>query len=132
MERRKLAPGRRVDGSRARGKPDLVVAARALSPTTPASDPDDARRDDDDDPRASAMAMLGSPMQFIASVPLVTRIWTATTLTLSLVYFYVQWTSFSGYTMPYLTLIPGESYIFPWTLFTSALVETSVIEVCAP
>lgn len=70
-----------------------------------------------------------SPIQLIASIPPVTRFFTAATVLLSLFYLYLQWKSETGYTVPYLTLVPGSSLFYPWTFFTSVFVETSVYEV---
>lgn len=70
-----------------------------------------------------------SPIQLIASIPPVTRFFTAATVLLSLFYLYLQWKSETGYPVPYLTLVPGSSLFYPWTFFTSVFVETSVYEV---
>lgn len=75
------------------------------------------------------MAILGSPLQFLASVPPVTRAWTAATVVSTLFYFWISWKTHNDF-IPYLTLVPGSSLFYPWTFLTSALVETSVIEVC--
>ncbi|KAI0045222.1 DUF1751-domain-containing protein [Auriscalpium vulgare] len=74
------------------------------------------------------MAILSSPLQVVASIPPVTRYFTAATVVFSLFYLYCQWQSDNGVALPYLTLIPGSSLFYPWTLFTSAFVETSIIE----
>lgn len=71
-----------------------------------------------------------SPVQLIASIPPVTRFYTATTVLLSFFYLYLQWKSETGYPVPYLTLVPGSSLFYPWTFFTSVFVETTVYEVC--
>ena len=73
-----------------------------------------------------------SPIQLIASIPPVTRFFTAATVLLSLFYLYLQWKSETGYPVPYLTLVPGSSLFYPWTFFTSVFVETSVYEVRRP
>jgi hypothetical protein len=70
-----------------------------------------------------------SPIQLIASIPPVTRFFTAATVVLSLLYLYPQWKSEASYPVPYLTLVPGSSLFYPWTFFTSVFVETSVYEV---
>lgn len=77
------------------------------------------------------MAILSSPLQYLASIPPVTRIWTAGTIVSSLVYYWVAWKTHNDY-IPYITLIPGSSLFYPWTFLTSALAETTVIEVWAP
>jgi len=69
-----------------------------------------------------------SPIQLVASIPPVTRFFTAATVLLSLFYLYLQWKSEAGYPVPYLTLVPGSSLFYPWTFFTSVFVETSVYE----
>ncbi|KAI0319788.1 eukaryotic integral membrane protein [Amylostereum chailletii] len=75
------------------------------------------------------MALLvGSPLQLIASVPPVTRAFTATTVVFSLLYLWMQWQSEDGRPIPYLTLVPGSSLFYPWTFLTSVFVETSIIE----
>lgn len=70
-----------------------------------------------------------SPIQLIASVPPLTRLFTLTTVLLSLSYLYSQWKSDATYPLPYLTLVPGTSLFYPWTFFTSVFVETSIFEV---
>lgn len=73
------------------------------------------------------MAILSTPLQYIKSVPPVTRFFTAATLASSTLYLWIRWTT--GPTpVAYLTLVPGTSLFFPWTFATSALVEISVIE----
>nr|AAS46739.1 hypothetical protein PDUPA2 [Pleurotus djamor] len=75
------------------------------------------------------MAILSSPLQIISSTPPVTRGFTAATVALSALY---AWLRFAGVgATPYLTLIPGLSFLYPWTLFTSAFVETNVFEFIA-
>ncbi|KAI0082082.1 DUF1751-domain-containing protein, partial [Panus rudis PR-1116 ss-1] len=73
------------------------------------------------------MAVLSfAPLQFIASVPPVTRTFTAATVVTSLLYYWLYWTTEDA--LPYLVLVPGSSLFYPWTFVTSALVETTVIE----
>lgn len=74
------------------------------------------------------MAVLSSPLQYITSTPPVTRAWTAATVFCSGLYFWLAWRNNDDYTAPWLTLIPGSSLFYPWTLVTAGLVETSVIE----
>ncbi|KAJ7040429.1 eukaryotic integral membrane protein-domain-containing protein [Mycena alexandri] len=72
------------------------------------------------------MAVLPSPLLFIASIPPVTRGFTAATIVSSLFYAWLRW---SGTTStPYLTVVPGSSLFYPWTFVTSVLVETSIFE----
>ena len=76
------------------------------------------------------MAVLSSaPLQFIASIPTVTRAFTAATVFTSLVYYWLWWTADETFSVPYLVLVPGSSLFYPWTLITSAFVETSIFEV---
>jgi len=75
------------------------------------------------------MAVLTSaPLQYIASIPTVTRAFTAATIVSSLLYYWLWWTGGDDFQAPYLVLVPGSSVFYPWTFVTSALVETSVIE----
>ncbi|KAI5116331.1 hypothetical protein M0805_003544 [Coniferiporia weirii] len=74
------------------------------------------------------MAILSSPLQLISSTPLTTRLFTATTVAFSLLYYLLRWHDSKPYSTPYLTLVPGESILYPWTLVTAGLVEVTVIE----
>ncbi|EMD41912.1 hypothetical protein CERSUDRAFT_110469 [Gelatoporia subvermispora B] len=75
------------------------------------------------------MAILSSaPLQIISTTPPVTRAFAAATVAFSLLYYFLRWTSSSPFVAPYLVLIPGSSLFYPWTLLTSAFVETTVIE----
>ena len=76
------------------------------------------------------MTILSSPVQYVASTPPVTRVFAAATVVLSLLYYWVSWSSNDPYAAPYLILVPGTSIFYPWSLLTAGLVETSVIEVC--
>lgn len=73
------------------------------------------------------MAILSSPITFIQGIPSVTRYFTVATITTSLLYAWLNWKAID-HNPAYLVLIPGSSYIFPWTLVTSALVEISILE----
>jgi len=73
------------------------------------------------------MAVLSSPVLFIASIPPVTRVFTAATFLSSFLYTWLRWREVDS--APYLTLVPGSSIFYPWTFVTSALVETSIFEV---
>jgi len=77
------------------------------------------------------MAVLPSPIQFISSIPPVTRGFTAATVLTSLLYLCLQWSQPDQAYSPYLTLVPGSSLFYPWTFLTSTLVETSVLEFVA-
>lgn len=76
------------------------------------------------------MTILSSPVQYVASTPPVTRAFAAATVVLSLVYYWVSWSSSDPYVAPYLILVPGTSIFYPWSFLTAGLVETSLIEVC--
>ncbi|KIJ66281.1 hypothetical protein HYDPIDRAFT_109274 [Hydnomerulius pinastri MD-312] len=73
------------------------------------------------------MAILSTPLQYLSSIPPVTRGFTAATLAGSCLYLWIWWTTGTTY-IPYLTLVPGSSLFYPWTFATSALVEISIIE----
>ena len=76
------------------------------------------------------MAVLSTaPLQFVASIPPVTRAFTALTVVSSLLYYALWWTGGDDFSAPYLVLVPGSSAFYPWTFVTSALVETTVFEV---
>ncbi|CAL1695007.1 unnamed protein product [Somion occarium] len=73
------------------------------------------------------MAVLTSaPLQFVASIPPVTRAFTAATVFFSILYYWLYWTT--GDALPYLVLVPGSSIFYPWTFVTSALIETTIFE----
>ncbi|KAJ7446472.1 eukaryotic integral membrane protein-domain-containing protein [Mycena galericulata] len=72
------------------------------------------------------MAVLPSPLLFIASIPPVTRGFTAATILSSLVYAWLRWND--TLYAPYFTVVPGSSLFYPWTFVTSVLVETSIWE----
>jgi hypothetical protein len=78
----------------------------------------------------ATMTILSSPVQYVASTPPVTRAFTAVTVVLSLLYYWVSWASNDPYVAPYLILVPGTSIFYPWSFLTAGLVETSLIEVC--
>jgi len=79
----------------------------------------------------SAMAVLPSAVLFLTSIPPLTRAFTAATVISSLIYAWLCWSNGPDNTIPYLTLVPGSSLFYPWTLATSALVEISVFEFIA-
>lgn len=74
------------------------------------------------------MAILTSPISFITSIPPVTRAFTVATVLGSAFYAWLEWNGILA--APYLVVVPGSSLFYPWTLVTSALVETTIIEVC--
>lgn len=78
------------------------------------------------------MAVLSTaPLQFIVSIPPVTRAFTALTVVSSLLYYALWWTGGDDFSAPYLVLVPGSSVFYPWTFVTSAFVETTIFEVSA-
>jgi len=75
------------------------------------------------------MAVLSAaPLQYVASIPPVTRAFTAATIVSTLFYYGLWWRFGDDLRVPYLVLIPGHSIFYPWTLFTSALIETGIVE----
>ncbi|EIW64293.1 DUF1751-domain-containing protein [Trametes versicolor FP-101664 SS1] len=75
------------------------------------------------------MAILSSaPLQFVASIPLATRVITAATIVLSLFYYFLRWSGTQVTALPWLVLLPGSSIFYPWTFLTSAFVESTVLE----
>jgi drug/metabolite transporter (DMT)-like permease len=73
------------------------------------------------------MAALSFPV-LIASIPPVTRAFTSATFAATLLYAWLRWQFGLDYN-PFIALIPGSSFLYPWTFFTSGLSETSVFEV---
>ncbi|KAH9898217.1 DUF1751-domain-containing protein [Cubamyces lactineus] len=75
------------------------------------------------------MAILSSaPLQFVASIPPATRAITAATVVLSFLYYFLRFTGSNTPALSWLILIPGSSIFYPWTLLTSAFVESTIIE----
>lgn len=78
------------------------------------------------------MAILSSPWQYIASTPPATKVYSFLILALSAIHFallfVVPHDDGRPFT-PWLTVIPGTSFWYPWSFFTASFVETSVIEV---
>lgn len=75
------------------------------------------------------MAILSSPLQIIASTPITTRSFTASTVGFSLLYYLLRWLNNKPSAAPFITLVPGESIFYPWTFVTAGLVEVTLIEV---
>jgi len=73
------------------------------------------------------MAILSTPLQYLTSIPPVTRGFTLATIAASSLYLWIWWTTEAAY-IPYLTLVPGSSLFYPWTFITSALVEVTILE----
>ncbi|KAF9074805.1 eukaryotic integral membrane protein-domain-containing protein [Rhodocollybia butyracea] len=75
------------------------------------------------------MAVLQSPITFIASIPPVTRYFSLATVVATVAFGWLQWNNAANPNQfPYLVLVPGSSLFYPWTFITSALVETSLWE----
>ncbi|KAF8167633.1 eukaryotic integral membrane protein-domain-containing protein [Crassisporium funariophilum] len=77
------------------------------------------------------MAVLSSPLVLIQSIPPVTRAFTAATIVSSALYAYLCWKGLALEAAQYMTVVPGSALYAPWTLFTSAFVETSIFEFIA-
>ncbi|KAF9535656.1 eukaryotic integral membrane protein-domain-containing protein [Crepidotus variabilis] len=77
------------------------------------------------------MAVLASPIVLIQSVPPITRAFTAITIISSALYGYLSWKGLGVEAVRYMTMVPGFAIYSPWTLFTSAFVETTVFEFVA-
>lgn len=75
------------------------------------------------------MAILSSPLQVVLSVPPVTRAFTGATVLSSALYAYLCWRGLRTEALQYMTMLPGYAVYAPWTVFTSAFVETSIMEV---
>ncbi|KAF8632980.1 hypothetical protein AX15_001577 [Amanita polypyramis BW_CC] len=77
------------------------------------------------------MVVLSSPLSLVLSVPPVTRAFTAATVLSSAIYAWLWWSGIAQEAAPYITVVPGASLFYPWTLVTSAFVETSIMEFIA-
>ncbi|RDB28848.1 hypothetical protein Hypma_015796 [Hypsizygus marmoreus] len=77
------------------------------------------------------MAVLSSPVILIQSIPPVTRIFTAATIICSGVYGWLCWKGLGAEAAQYMTVVPGSALFQPWTLVTSAFVETTIFEFVA-
>ncbi|KAF4623595.1 hypothetical protein D9613_002223 [Agrocybe pediades] len=74
------------------------------------------------------MAVLSSPLVLIQSIPPVTRAFTAATVLSSAFYGYLCWKGLQADASYYMTIVPGTALYAPWTLLTSAFVETTIFE----
>lgn len=75
-------------------------------------------------------ALLSSPLQIIKSTPATTREFVAGVVVLSVVNGYLRYHSEPPNSfIPYLTVVPGQSFLFPWTFFTAGFVEQNFLEV---
>ncbi|KDR85454.1 hypothetical protein GALMADRAFT_261155 [Galerina marginata CBS 339.88] len=77
------------------------------------------------------MAVLSSPLVLIQSIPPVTRVFTAATILSSALYAYLCWKGLASEAASYMTVVPGSALYAPWTLLTSAFVETTIFEFIA-
>lgn len=77
----------------------------------------------------TTMAVLSSPLVLIQSIPPVTRTFTLATIVSTATYAYLCWKGMAPEAARYMTLVPGSALYAPWTLFTSAFIETSTFEV---
>ena len=78
------------------------------------------------------MALLGTPLQTLASIPPATRALALLLVVLSSAYQYLRYVDPSqnpASAFPYLVLVPGSSLWYPWTIITSSFVEVTIIEV---
>jgi len=73
------------------------------------------------------MAVLQSPITFIASIPPVTRYFTVATVFTSVVHAWFRWKGTD--ITDYLALVAGYSLFRPWTFLSSVLLETNVLGV---
>jgi membrane associated rhomboid family serine protease len=80
-------------------------------------------------PRATRMAVLSSPLSLLLAVPPVTRAFSAATIISSAIYAWLWWSGMAQEVAPYITMVPGSAVFYPWTVITSAFVETSLMEV---
>ncbi|WFD31255.1 hypothetical protein MSPP1_002289 [Malassezia sp. CBS 17886] len=73
----------------------------------------------------------GAVVSRISALPLGTRIVTAVLIAFSATLAVLRWaipTPAGALAYPFLVLVPGVSYWYPWTLLTAAFCETTVIE----
>ncbi|PWZ02454.1 DUF1751-domain-containing protein [Testicularia cyperi] len=70
----------------------------------------------------------------VQNVPLGTRILTGSLLSFSILLFVLRFQTSTGFSMssatgyPWLVIVPGASFWYPWTLLTAAFCETSIFE----
>jgi hypothetical protein len=74
------------------------------------------------------MAMLNSPLQFIASIPPAARAFTILLVVSSILRSLLA--TYRPGMQVYLDLVPGMTLWHPWTLITSSFVEVTLLEVC--
>jgi hypothetical protein len=75
------------------------------------------------------MAVLSSPIVLFQAVPPVTRAFTGATILSSALYAYLHWKGLGPEAVQYMLIVPGSALYAPWTLLTSAFVETTIFEV---
>jgi membrane associated rhomboid family serine protease len=76
-------------------------------------------------------------LPFLQTVPVGTRLVTLTLVLSTLAGLFLASLAqqnrsepgFTGIDMPWLVLVPGKSWMYPWTLFTAGWVELSLFEV---
>lgn len=75
------------------------------------------------------MAVLSSPLVLLQAIPPVTRAFTGATIVSSALYAYLHWKGLGPEAIQYMLVVPGSALYAPWTLLTSAFVETTIFEV---
>ena len=75
------------------------------------------------------MAVLSSPLSLLLAVPPVTRAFSAATVISSAIYAWLWWSGMAPEVAPYIVMVPASALFHPWTVVTSAFVETSLMEV---
>ncbi|CAG8686303.1 9885_t:CDS:2, partial [Acaulospora colombiana] len=70
-------------------------------------------------------ALLSSPLQIVTNTPPATKAFVGLLLGFSIAHGYLQFTSeHPQIAVPYLTVVPGRSFLYPWTLLTAGFVES--------
>ena len=83
----------------------------------------------DVDRARALMAVLSSPLSLLLAVPPVTRAFSAATVISSAIYAWLWWSGMAPEVAPYIVMVPASALFHPWTVVTSAFVETSLMEV---
>ena len=73
------------------------------------------------------MAILSTPLQYLTSIPLATRILAGLLFFFSLLQAYLHYSIYTP--EPYLTLLPGAFLRRPWTFVTAIFVEKNPLVV---
>ncbi|KZV99051.1 DUF1751-domain-containing protein [Exidia glandulosa HHB12029] len=71
------------------------------------------------------MAILSTPLQYVTSIPLATRVFTALMVVVPVVYSWLDMRSRDP--RPLFTAVPGVILYTPWTVLTALFVETNII-----